>query len=124
MRIQRSPLDLREPVRWKRAIVVAALFVLPPAVVAWPWPFLPLRWQYGSIREADPVVAATDRLSARLGRSPTYDEFLHSAGDPLVADSLNYEPAADGYQLRIVCGFDCALTFDSHTHLWRKWPTN
>ncbi|HMF43879.1 MAG TPA: hypothetical protein VKQ32_24565 [Polyangia bacterium] len=123
MRIQRPSVDLRDPVRWKRGVVIATLFIVPVAVAAWPWSFLPLRWQYSSIREAEPVIAATDQLWVRLGRLPTYDEFLQAA-DPLVASTLNYEPSADGYQLMIVCGFGCALKFDSRTHRWQKWPTS
>jgi len=118
--IPESPVDLRERPRWKRAVIIAALFIVPPAVIEWPWSFLPLRWQYGLIRDADPTIDAIDRLSAWLHRPLTHKEFLKVAPDPLVAYRLNYEPTEDGYRLLIVCGFDCAATYDSRTRRWRK----
>jgi len=120
MRVDGQRLDLREPIPWRRVILIVALFLVPPAVISWPWSFLPIRWQYGLIREADRVIAASDRLSAHLGRPPTYDELLRSALDPLVVDRLNYEAVGDGYTLMIVCGFDCSVKYDSRTRRWWK----
>ena len=119
MEIQAPPFDLRERVRWKRAIFIVALLALPIAYVEWPWPFLPLRWQYGLIRDADLVIAVADRLSARMRRPPTYDELLQAVPDPLVADRLNYEPRGDGYHLMVVCGFDCSVGYDSRSRRWK-----
>ena len=110
--------DLREPIRWRRVVVILALFVLPVAILKWPWSFLPLRWQYGLIRDADSVIEVADRLSAQSGYPPTYDELLRAVPVPLVADRLNYEPSGRGYTLMIVCGFDCSVTYDSQSRRW------
>jgi hypothetical protein len=111
--------DVRERIRWKRAVVVLALVILPVAIVGWPWSFLPLRWRYALIRDADPVIEVADRLSVRMGRPPTYEELLRAVPDPLVADRLNYEVDADGYHLMVVCGFDCSVSYDSRSRRWK-----
>jgi hypothetical protein len=119
VRRQEPATDLRERIRWKRALVVLALVVLPVAIVKWPWSFLPLRWQYGLIRDADSVIEVADRLSARMGRPPACDELLQAVPDPLVADRLNYELSGDGYHLMVVCGFDCSIGYDSRSRRWK-----
>ena len=119
MKIQAPPFDCRVGLRWKRAIVVIALIALPVAVVQWPWPFLPLRWQYGLIRDADIVVSAADRLTATLHRPPTWDELHQAVPDPLTADRLNYAPDGDGYRLSIICGFDCSVGYESRSRQWK-----
>ena len=119
MRIQAPPFDFRERIRWKRAVVIIALIALPVAVVQWPWPFLPLRWQYGLILDADAVISVADRMTATLRRPPTWDELERVVPDPLIADRLNYTPDGDGYRLSIVCGFDCLLGYESRTRQWK-----
>ncbi len=114
-----SILDCREPFRWKRAAIVVALILLPVAVVEWPWSFLPIRWQYGLIRDADKVIAVADRLTVQLRRPPTHDELLRAVPDPLVAERLNYRPDGEGYRLFIVCGFDCSVGYESRTRQWK-----
>ena len=114
-----APFDLRKRVRWKRAVLIVVLIVLPVAVVKWPCVLLPLRWQYGLIRDADAVIAVADRLTASLHRPPTSDELMRTVPDPLIADRLNYAPDGEGYRLFIVCGFDCSVGYESRTGLWK-----
>jgi hypothetical protein len=115
--------DLRIRPRWARALVVFVLFLLPVAVLEWPWSFLPLRWQYHSeIAEADRVIEIVEDLRSASGRLPTPAELTAALKRAVIPSDHFYETEGDHYSVIGTASFDWIIAYDSRTREWRRKP--
>ena len=123
MDIDEAPYNVRERPRWKRGLLVVALFVVPVAIHQWPWEFLPLRWQYPcAISRGERIVEMIERFRAAKGRLPSPQEL----GNVLPVDdwpcSECYDPRGASYSLMVTGGFDYTISYDPETREFRRYP--
>src|SRR4030095_4204523 len=123
VKIDEAPFNVRERLQWIRALLFMALFVVPIGVHAWPWQFLPLRWQYpGAIRRGERMVDTIERFKAANGRLPNPQEL----GNALPLDdwpcSECSDPRGTSYRLMVAGGFDYTITYDPQTRAFRRDP--
>ena len=114
---------IREPFRWKRGLLFAALVIVPVAIQQWPWEFVPLRWQYPrEIRLGQRIVRTIDRFKTAKGRLPSMQEL----GSALPIDdwpcSTCYEPRGASYSLVVGAGWDYLIWYDPQTREFRRDP--
>jgi hypothetical protein len=113
---------LRIRTSWKRPLLVATLVVLPLGLLTWPWGFLPLRWQYSRVREADIVIREVERFRGSSGRLPTSEELWARLPALMLTDDYGYAPADGRYYLSAVHSFDWTIVYDSATGRWSRVP--
>jgi hypothetical protein len=113
--------ELRTPLRWKRALLISVLLILPVAVLDWPWSFLPLRWQYYSeIAEAERVIEVIEGLRSASGRLPTPEGLTVALQRAVIPRDHFYEPHEDHYSIIATASFDSMIIYDSRTREWRR----
>ena len=115
--------DFRSGPRWKRGVVVAALVLLPLAILEWPWSFLPVRWQHhGAIAEAERVIEKIEGFRSASGRLPTQAELTADLQTAVIPNDHFYEPEGKHYSLVATASFDWIIVYDSRTRVWRRRP--
>lgn len=105
-----------------RALIIGALVLLPVAAIEWPWGFLPIRWQYSEIRDAEQVIAIIEDLRTKSGRLPTTEALRAALQQRLIPTDYDYDAQGDGYTLMATGWFDWSVVYDSRTRTWRRSP--